>query len=112
MEMGLVGLLRAAWVAAILPLLFASLPLPGLGRLHEAVMGFARRAKIMQSSSCVSNTGTRFVLLPSRFPSFPFWEMHVWNARFWGRSVNAFGLNSCLALCSEAVFSQSWIHSS
>ncbi|KAF8012566.1 hypothetical protein BT93_I0663 [Corymbia citriodora subsp. variegata] len=60
MEMGLVGLLRAAWVAGILPLLVASLPLPGLGRFHEAVMGFAKRGKIMQSSPCKFTVPQRF----------------------------------------------------
>ncbi|XP_030459911.2 polyprenol reductase 2-like isoform X1 [Syzygium oleosum] len=50
MEIGLVGLLRMAWIAGILPLLVASLPFPRLSRLHEVVMGFAKRGKIMQSS--------------------------------------------------------------
>ncbi|KAI6677635.1 hypothetical protein NL676_038431 [Syzygium grande] len=60
MEFGLVGLLRAAWVAGILPLLVASLPFPRLGLLHDAVMGLAKRGKIMQSSSCKFTVPQRF----------------------------------------------------
>lgn len=45
------GLLRAAWIAGTLPILIASLPCSWLGSFHGLVLGFARRGKIMQSSS-------------------------------------------------------------
>uniref|UniRef100_A0A6M2E9X1 3-oxo-5-alpha-steroid 4-dehydrogenase C-terminal domain-containing protein n=1 Tax=Populus davidiana TaxID=266767 RepID=A0A6M2E9X1_9ROSI len=51
MELGLVELLRAAWIAGTLPILIASLPCSWLGSFHGIVLGFARRGKIMQSSS-------------------------------------------------------------
>ncbi|KAG6761603.1 hypothetical protein POTOM_034831 [Populus tomentosa] len=51
MELGLVELLRAAWIAGTLPILIASLPCSWLGSFHGLVLGFARRGKIMQSSS-------------------------------------------------------------
>jgi 3-oxo-5-alpha-steroid 4-dehydrogenase 3 len=51
MELGLVELLRAAWIAGTLPILIASLPRSWLGSFHGLVLGFARRGKIMKSSS-------------------------------------------------------------
>lgn len=53
MESWLAGLLRAAWVAGILPLIIASLPSSRLNSFHGALLGFAKRGKIMQSSSHV-----------------------------------------------------------
>uniref|UniRef100_A0A6N2LLK7 3-oxo-5-alpha-steroid 4-dehydrogenase C-terminal domain-containing protein n=1 Tax=Salix viminalis TaxID=40686 RepID=A0A6N2LLK7_SALVM len=51
MQLGLVELLRAAWIAGTLPILIASLPCSWLGSFHGLVLGFARRGKIMKSSS-------------------------------------------------------------
>lgn len=51
MEIGLTMFLRALWVAAILPLLVASFPSPRLKSFHQLLLGFAKRGKIMQSSS-------------------------------------------------------------
>ncbi|KAL7206849.1 hypothetical protein ACSBR2_019539 [Camellia fascicularis] len=51
MEIELVALLRAAWVAATLPILVASIPSSLLNSFHEFLLGFAKRGKIMQSSS-------------------------------------------------------------
>ena len=53
MEMGIVALLRAAWVAVTLPILVASVPSSRLNLFHELVLGFAKRGKIMPSSSHV-----------------------------------------------------------
>lgn len=44
------GLLRAGWVAAILPILIASLPFSWMTSFHGLVLGFAKRGKIMQAS--------------------------------------------------------------
>nr|GMC88054.1 polyprenol reductase 2-like isoform X2 [Ipomoea batatas] len=51
MELGLVTLLRAAWVAAIIPILIALIPSSKLGCFHEFLLAFAKRGKIMQSSN-------------------------------------------------------------
>ncbi|KAH7853193.1 hypothetical protein Vadar_034555 [Vaccinium darrowii] len=51
MEIGLVDLLRATWVAATLPILIALIPSSRLNSFRELVLGFAKRGKIMQSSS-------------------------------------------------------------
>ncbi|ESQ46380.1 hypothetical protein EUTSA_v10000231mg [Eutrema salsugineum] len=51
MELGIVWLVRAAWIAAILPMVIASIPISKLRSFHELVMGFARRGKILQPSS-------------------------------------------------------------
>ncbi|KAI8026891.1 Polyprenol reductase 2 [Camellia lanceoleosa] len=51
MEIELVALLRAAWVAATLPILVVSIPSSLLNSFHEFLLGFAKRGKIMQSSS-------------------------------------------------------------
>ncbi|KAL4366955.1 hypothetical protein GQ457_05G012510 [Hibiscus cannabinus] len=47
----LIWLLRAAWIAGILPVLVASLPSPRLNSFHTLLLGFAKRGKIMSSSS-------------------------------------------------------------
>ncbi|XP_021301225.1 polyprenol reductase 2-like [Herrania umbratica] len=46
-----IWLLRAGWVAGTLPLLIASLPSSRLGSFHTLLLGFAKRGKIMPSSS-------------------------------------------------------------
>ncbi|KAL0341401.1 UNVERIFIED_CONTAM: Polyprenol reductase 2 [Sesamum radiatum] len=46
-----VSLLRAAWIAGTLPIVIASIASPKLNAFHELIVGFARRGKIMQSSS-------------------------------------------------------------
>ncbi|PSS29483.1 Polyprenol reductase [Actinidia chinensis var. chinensis] len=51
MEMGIVALVRAAWVVGTLPILVASVPSSRLNAFQELLLGFARRGKIMQSSS-------------------------------------------------------------
>ncbi|CAN6686123.1 unnamed protein product [Malus baccata var. baccata] len=51
MEVGVVGLLRTAWVATTMPILVAAVPCSGLASFHGAVLGFAKRGKITQSSS-------------------------------------------------------------
>ncbi|XP_071692462.1 polyprenal reductase 2 [Rutidosis leptorrhynchoides] len=48
---GLVSLLRAAWIFATLPIVIAFLPLPGLGWFRSSLLGFAKRGKILQSNS-------------------------------------------------------------
>ena len=56
MELDLVALLRAAWIAGTLPILIASIPSSRLHSFHGLVLGFARRGKTMPSSSYVSFT--------------------------------------------------------
>lgn len=51
MEVGLVAMLRTAWIAATLPILIASMPFSCLNSFHKVVLGFAKRGKIRQSSS-------------------------------------------------------------
>lgn len=51
MEVGLIMGLRAAWIAAILPILIASLPSSKLSEFHNLVTGFAKRGKTIESSS-------------------------------------------------------------
>ncbi|PSS21711.1 Polyprenol reductase [Actinidia chinensis var. chinensis] len=60
MEMGIVALLRAAWVAVTLPILVASVPSSRLNLFHELVLGFAKRGKIMPSSSHKFTVPQRF----------------------------------------------------
>lgn len=54
MEVELVPLLRAAWIAAILLILLASLPSPKFKKLHDLVSCFSKRGMTMQSSTKVS----------------------------------------------------------
>ncbi|PKI54772.1 hypothetical protein CRG98_024874 [Punica granatum] len=60
MEVGVVGLLRVAWVAGILPLVIASLPFSSLDRFHGVLSGFASRGKTMQPSSHRFSVPQRF----------------------------------------------------
>uniref|UniRef100_A0A5B7BDV9 3-oxo-5-alpha-steroid 4-dehydrogenase C-terminal domain-containing protein n=1 Tax=Davidia involucrata TaxID=16924 RepID=A0A5B7BDV9_DAVIN len=60
MDIGLVALLRAAWIAGTLPILIASIPSSRLSWFHEALLGFAKRGKIMQSSSNKFTVPQRF----------------------------------------------------
>ncbi|MBA0600633.1 hypothetical protein Gorai_006815, partial [Gossypium raimondii] len=48
---GLIWLLRVAWIAGTLPILIASLPFPILKSFHTLLLSFAKRGKIMPSSS-------------------------------------------------------------
>ncbi|KAL3597417.1 hypothetical protein D5086_009054 [Populus alba] len=73
MEPGLVELLRAAWIAGTLPILIASLPCSRLGSFHGLVLGFARRGKIMKSSSHHKFT------VPQRFFSHFYVVAVVWT---------------------------------
>lgn len=60
MEVELLPLLRAAWIAAILLILLASLPSPKFKKLHDLVSGFSKRGMTMQSS-------TRKFTVPQKF---------------------------------------------
>ncbi|KAL0534854.1 hypothetical protein IC582_029151 [Cucumis melo] len=51
MELGIVWLLRAAWVAGILPIIVAFLPFSKLNWFRGILLRFAKRGKILQSSS-------------------------------------------------------------
>ncbi|KAJ0254420.1 Polyprenol reductase 2 [Hirschfeldia incana] len=51
MELGIVWLVRAAWIAAILPMSIASIPSSKLTSFHQLVLGFAGRGKILNPSS-------------------------------------------------------------
>ncbi|MFQ6662333.1 hypothetical protein Gotur_030198 [Gossypium turneri] len=48
---GLIWLLRVAWIAGTLPILIASLPFPILKSFHTLLLSFAKRGKIMPSST-------------------------------------------------------------
>ncbi|KAJ4964642.1 hypothetical protein NE237_016491 [Protea cynaroides] len=62
MKIGLVSLLRAAWIAAILPILVASLPCACLSSFYRHVLTFASRGKIKPSSSSKFTVPQRFFL--------------------------------------------------
>ncbi|KAL5788741.1 hypothetical protein ACOSP7_005690 [Xanthoceras sorbifolium] len=63
MEVWLVGLVRAAWIAATLPILIALIPSSSLKKVHEALMGIAKRGKTMHpSSNCYFVIKTIFFL--------------------------------------------------
>ncbi|XP_052108950.1 polyprenol reductase 2 isoform X1 [Arachis duranensis] len=62
MHMVLPQLLRLAWIAGTLPILIASIPIPKLNFLHTILLGFARRGKIMHSSSQKFTLPQRFFL--------------------------------------------------
>ncbi|GMY05614.1 polyprenol reductase 2 [Fagus crenata] len=60
MEVGLVGLLRAAWIAGTLPILIAYVPSSRLSWFRDAILGFAKRGKLVQSSSKKFTVPQRF----------------------------------------------------
>ncbi|XP_028755649.1 polyprenol reductase 2 isoform X5 [Neltuma alba] len=51
MEICIVLLLRLAWIAGTVPIIIASIPTSKLNWFRGALLGFAKRGKIMQSSS-------------------------------------------------------------
>ncbi|GAV75886.1 Steroid_dh domain-containing protein [Cephalotus follicularis] len=59
---GLVWLLRAAWVCGTLPILIASLPSSCFNSFHGLILGFAKRGKIMQPSSQKVTVPQKFFL--------------------------------------------------
>ncbi|OAY82498.1 Polyprenol reductase 1 [Ananas comosus] len=61
-ELGLVPLLRLAWVAATLPILVASLPLPLTGFAHRIVARIGGRGKIVKPSASKFTVPQRFFL--------------------------------------------------
>ncbi|KAG8655746.1 polyprenol reductase 2 isoform X2 [Manihot esculenta] len=73
MEIGLVGMLRAAWMAGIMPIVIASLPYSRLGLFHGVVLEFAKRGKIKQSSSHYKFT------VPQRFFSHFYVVAVIWT---------------------------------
>ncbi|KAJ6692797.1 POLYPRENOL REDUCTASE 2-LIKE [Salix purpurea] len=96
MELGLVELLRAAWIAGTLPILIASLPCSSLGSFHGLVLGFARRGKIMQSSSHHKFT------VPQRFFSHFYVVAVAWTTLLLlGTSIYAYRMT---AIVSEPFF--------
>ncbi|XVF00984.1 hypothetical protein REPUB_Repub04eG0049200 [Reevesia pubescens] len=72
MELGLVTLLRAGWIAATLPILIASVPSSKLSSFHQLVSRFAMRGKTMQPSS------HKFIV-PQRFFSHFYVVAVVWT---------------------------------
>ena len=54
MEVGLVVLLRTAWIAGTLPILIALVPSSRLSWFRDLLLGFAKRGKLLQSSSKVT----------------------------------------------------------
>lgn len=53
--MVVVYLLRAAWIAGILPIMVASIPSSKIAVLHKLLLRLSGRGKIMDPSSKVSN---------------------------------------------------------
>ncbi|XP_023755864.1 polyprenol reductase 2 [Lactuca sativa] len=49
--MGMVSFIRVAWILATFPVAVACFPLPGLGWFRTALLGIAKRGKILQSKS-------------------------------------------------------------
>ncbi|XP_061343484.1 polyprenol reductase 2 [Gastrolobium bilobum] len=62
MEVLLVQLLRVAWITGTLPIIIASIPTPRLTWFRRTLLGFARRGKIMHSSSQKFTVPQRFFL--------------------------------------------------
>ncbi|XP_012573247.2 polyprenal reductase 2 isoform X1 [Cicer arietinum] len=62
MEFLLLQFLRVSWIAATLPIIIASIPIPKLNCFRRLLLGFARRGKIMHSSSQKFTVPQRFFL--------------------------------------------------
>ncbi|KAG7975864.1 hypothetical protein I3843_06G122100 [Carya illinoinensis] len=77
MNLWLVGLLRAAWIAGTLPILIASVPSSRLCWFRDTLLGFAKRGKTLQSSS------KRFTV-PQRFFRHFYWVAVVWTTLLLG----------------------------
>lgn len=60
MELGIAALLRAAWICGTLPILIALIPSSRLNSYKELLLGFAKRGKILQTSSHKYTVPQRF----------------------------------------------------
>lgn len=69
MEVLLIQLLKLAWIAGTLPIIIASIPIPMLSWLRKTLLGFARRGKIMHSSSSSQVTPPSHLLFSFYFIS-------------------------------------------
>ncbi|CAN0890839.1 Polyprenol reductase 1 [Linum grandiflorum] len=63
MELGIVGMLEAAWAATVLPLLIASLPSSKLDWFHGLLLEIGKRGKILPNS----NSPSYKLTVPQRF---------------------------------------------
>ncbi|XP_022971054.1 polyprenol reductase 2-like [Cucurbita maxima] len=77
MEIGIVWLLRAAWIAGILPILLALLPFSRLSWYRRTILEFAKRGKILQSST------KKFTVPQKFFCHFYVWAV-IWTALLLG----------------------------
>ncbi|MBA0822369.1 hypothetical protein Goarm_019174 [Gossypium armourianum] len=68
MDVGLVALLRLTWVAAILPIILASLR---LRPFHQTILGLAKRGKTMHPSSSVKVHSSSEILLSFLHGGYP-----------------------------------------
>lgn len=59
-ELEIVVLLRAAWVAGILPIIIAYIPCKTFNFFHHLLLSFVKRGKIMQSSSTKLSVPQKF----------------------------------------------------
>ncbi|KNA10694.1 hypothetical protein SOVF_141950 [Spinacia oleracea] len=75
MELGIESLLKMAWVAAILPILIASFPSSYLNPVHQTLLVFAGRGKIIQSSSRLNK-----LTVPQKFFSHFYGFAVVWTS--------------------------------
>lgn len=83
MELGIDCLLRAAWIAVALPILVAFLPFSSLDWFRGVLLGFARRGKILQSSSQVSDRVGPISMNLLTFLSASLLKMSVWSWENW-----------------------------
>lgn len=72
----LVQFLRLSWIAATLPIIIASIPIPKLNFLRQILLLFAKRGKITHSSSS-SQVTTLFIFIHLTHKSIIFLLMGI-----------------------------------
>lgn len=93
----LVSLLRLSWIAATLPIIIASIPIPKLNFLRQILLGFAKRGKT-SSSSQVTPLSHSFIAYLSTL--FIFIHFHFENVQIYHLFINVFvGVLSSKKMC-------------
>jgi len=104
----LVSLLRLSWIAATLPIIIASIPIPKLNFLRQILLGFAKRGKTRHHSSSSSSSSSQVTPLshclfinPFHFYSFPFQKCTKFSS--WVESKFKH-LRYCFCFCRNLLF--------
>lgn len=95
----LVQFLRLSWIAATLPIIIASIPIPKLNFLRQILLLFAKRGKITHSSSSSSQVTTLFIFIHLTTQKY-----HLFTNGYLVPLKKFDGSNECFFYCRSLLF--------